>query len=141
MKILEAGAGIGSMTEVMLRTLGNTETSDPQYAQWDFTDKSGSTFASAQDQFHQEAGRIKFKLLDIEQDPEKQDFECGTYDIVVASMVRSHLFLETSQLLTPNQVIHATSNIKDALGNARKLLKPLVSFPTLNVPINLTHNI
>ncbi|KAJ9489893.1 hypothetical protein VN97_g3381 [Penicillium thymicola] len=107
MKILEVGAGIGSMTEVMLRTLGNTETSEPQYAQWDFTDKSGSSFASAQDQFHQEAGRMKFKLLDIEQDPEKQEFECGTYDIVVASMV-----------------IHATSNIKDALGNARKLLKP-----------------
>lgn len=140
MKILGFGAGIGSMTEVMLRTLGNTETSDPQYAQWDFTDKSGSSFASVQDQFHQEAGRMKFKLLDIEQDPEKQDFECGTYDIVVASMVRSHSFLEISQL-TPIQVIHATSNIKDALGNARKLLKPLVSFPTLNVPINLTHNI
>ncbi|KAJ5516222.1 hypothetical protein N7527_007782 [Penicillium freii] len=107
MKILGVGAGIGSMTEVMLRTLGNTETSDPQYAQWDFTDKSGSSFASVQDQFHQEAGRMKFKLLDIEQDPEKQEFECGTYDIVVASMV-----------------IQATSNIKDALGNARKLLKP-----------------
>ncbi|KAJ5588138.1 hypothetical protein N7537_010816 [Penicillium hordei] len=107
MKILEVGAGIGSMTKVMLRTLGNTENSNPQYAQWDFTDKSGSSFASVQDQFHQEAGRMQFKLLDIEQDPEKQGFECGTYDIVVASMV-----------------IHATSNIKDALANARKLLKP-----------------
>ncbi|KAK4861763.1 hypothetical protein LT330_003798 [Penicillium expansum] len=107
MKILEVGAGIGSMTEVMLRTLGNTEKSNPQYAQWDFTDKLESSFAGAQDQFHQEAGRVQFKILDIEQDPEKQGFECGTYDIVVASMV-----------------VHATSNIKAALGNARKLLKP-----------------
>lgn len=90
MKILEVGAEIGSMTEIMLRTLGNTENRNPQYAQWDFTDKSGSSLAGAQDKFHQEAGRVQFKLLDIEQDPEKQDFECGTYDIVVASMVRSH---------------------------------------------------
>ncbi|KGO73766.1 Acyl transferase/acyl hydrolase/lysophospholipase [Penicillium italicum] len=107
MKILEVGAGIGSMTEVMLRTLGNTENSNPQFAQWDFTDKSESSFAAAQDQFHQETGRMQFKLLDIEQDPEQQGFECGTYDIVVASMV-----------------VHSTSNIKAALGNARKLLKP-----------------
>lgn len=126
MKILEVGAGIGSMTEVMLRTLGNTEKSNPQYAQWDFTDKLESSFAGAQDQFHQEAGRVQFKILDIEQDPEKQGFECGTYDIVVASMVCSHFFLETFQSLTSMQVIHATSNIKAALGNARKLLKPLV---------------
>ncbi|CAI7624844.1 unnamed protein product [Penicillium glandicola] len=107
MKILEVGAGIGSMTEVMLRPLGNTENSNPQYAQWDFTDKPGSSFAGAQDQFHQEAGRMQFKALDIEQDLDKQGFECATYDIVITSMV-----------------IHATSNIKAALGNARKLLKP-----------------
>ncbi|KAJ5950212.1 uncharacterized protein N7479_008625 [Penicillium vulpinum] len=107
MKILEVGAEIGSMTEVMLRTLGDTERSNPQYAQWDFTDKSESSFACAQDQFHLEAGRMQFKLLDIEQDPEKQGFECATYDIVVASMV-----------------VYATSNIKTVLCNVRKLLKP-----------------
>ncbi|KAJ5155054.1 uncharacterized protein N7500_010493 [Penicillium coprophilum] len=107
MKILEASAEVGFMAEVMLRTLGNTENSNPKYAQWDFTDKPGTSFAGAQDRFHHEAERMQFRHLDIEQDPEKQGFECATYDMVVSSMV-----------------VYATSDIEAVLRNARKLLKP-----------------
>jgi hypothetical protein len=89
MKILEIGAGLGSMTDVMIRMLGGAnDTNDRRYAQWDYTDISTSFFAGAQEQFHQEADRMKFIRLDIETDPEKQGFNCGTYDMVVACLVR-----------------------------------------------------
>lgn len=76
------------MTDVMIRMLGGAnEGSHRRYAQWDYTDISTSFFAGAQHQFIQEADRMRFKRLDIEKDPEKQDFNCGTYDIVVACLV------------------------------------------------------
>ena len=60
-----------------------------RYSQWDFTDISSSFFPSAQNQFAAEGQSMRFKVLDIEQDPETQGFECGTYDMVVAFLVRS----------------------------------------------------
>lgn len=89
MNIIEIGAGVGSMTEVMIQSLGGAnEGSDRKYAHWDYTDISKSFFAGAQDQLREEASRMNFKQLDIERNPEIQGFECGTYDMVVASLVR-----------------------------------------------------
>ncbi|OJJ38044.1 hypothetical protein ASPWEDRAFT_106140 [Aspergillus wentii DTO 134E9] len=109
MKIIEVGAGTGSMTDMLLRTLGRGEdiSSHRRYAKWDFTDISRSFFADAQDEFSEEGDRMKFNTLNIEQDPEGQGFQCGSYDVVVASMV-----------------FHATSDLKATLSHARKLLKP-----------------
>ncbi|KAK4930279.1 hypothetical protein LTR66_016117 [Elasticomyces elasticus] len=108
MKILEIEAGAGSMTDVMIQMLGtDNESRHRKYAQWDYTDTSDSFFAGAQDRFRSEASRMNFKKLDIEKDPNSQDFECGTYDLVVASLA-----------------LHASKSLKKALCNARKLLKP-----------------
>ncbi|KAJ5894604.1 hypothetical protein N7495_006295 [Penicillium taxi] len=107
MKIVEVGAGDGSMTEIMLQTLGCIDKTDSQYAQWDFTDISTSLFSDAQTKFQQETRLMKFKVLNIEEDPQKQGFDCGTYDMVVACLV-----------------FHATSDLKATLCHARKLLKP-----------------
>ncbi|CAG8942939.1 unnamed protein product [Penicillium salamii] len=108
MKFIEIGAGSGSMTDVMIRMLGGAdEESDRKYAQWDYTSISNSVFSSAQDRFRQEANKMTFKELDIEKDPEAQGFECGTYDVVVAGLV-----------------LHTFSDLKKALCNTRKLLKP-----------------
>lgn len=88
MKILEIEAGAGSMTDVMIQMLGtDNESRHRKYAQWDYTDTSDSFFAGAQDRFRSEASRMDFKKLDIEKNPNSQDFECGTYDLVVASLV------------------------------------------------------
>lgn len=100
MKILEIGAGTGLMTDVMIQMLGDDDESrDRKYAQWDYTDTSDSFFAGAQDRFCDEASRMSFKKLDIEKDPKTQDFECGTYDVVVASLVSLVLFLRLPALV------------------------------------------
>lgn len=88
MKILEIGAGTGAMTNVNLRTIGHTEQGHfPMYGHWDFTDISSDSFSTAKEDFKRESGRMRFEILNIEDDPAKQGFECGTYDIVVASLV------------------------------------------------------
>jgi SAM-dependent methyltransferase len=50
---------------------------------------------------------MRFKTLDIEQDPGLEGYECETYDMVVAFLV-----------------LHATKDLSASLKNVRKLLKP-----------------
>jgi hypothetical protein len=93
MKILEIGAGSGAMTQFCLQVLSTNSENDatvPRYAQWDFTDISGSFFPKAQDLFASQGQRMRFETLDIEQDPEVEGFECGAYDMVVAFLVSSN---------------------------------------------------
>ncbi|PYI05349.1 polyketide synthase [Aspergillus sclerotiicarbonarius CBS 121057] len=109
MKIMEIGAGTGAMTDACLKALSIHFESGPslrRYGQWDFTDISSSFFPSAQNLFAAEGQHMRFKVLDIEQDPEAQGFECGTYDMVVAFLV-----------------LHATADLSASLKNVRKLLK------------------
>ena len=89
MRILEVGAGTGSMTDIVLGYLGRGDDNptERRYSQWDYTDISRSFFGEAQDTFHEEGERMQFHSLDIGMDPEAQGFECGTYDVVVAAMV------------------------------------------------------
>ncbi|KAL4954233.1 hypothetical protein BDW69DRAFT_183680 [Aspergillus filifer] len=111
LRIVEVGAGTGSMTNFMLRSLGQDDKSQDlngrRYAQWDYTDISRSFFGDAQDEFRAEGDRMRFRTLDIGLDPEGQGFEIGGYDVVVASLV-----------------LHATPDLRTTLTNARKLLKP-----------------
>ncbi|KAF7128246.1 hypothetical protein CNMCM5793_002788 [Aspergillus hiratsukae] len=118
MKILEVGAGSGAMTQFCLQILSTNSENDatvPRYGQWDFTDISGSFFPKAQDLFASQGQRMRFKTLDIEQDPGLEGFECGTYDMVVAFLV-----------------LHATKDLSASLKNVRKLLKPY------DCPVNMS---
>jgi ubiquinone/menaquinone biosynthesis C-methylase UbiE len=95
LKILEVGAGTGGMTVQIMKILavhGENELGNPRYGQYDYTDISRSFFGPAQDQFVNHGKRLNFKALNIEKDPELQGFECGTYDIVVASSVSFLVF-------------------------------------------------
>ena len=105
LKVLELGAGTGGATRPVLRILQGMST-QPKYALYTFTDVSTAFLATAQDNFEQYR-HMEFSILNIEQDPQVQGFEIGTYDIVLAS-----------------NVIHATSNVVKSLENCRKLLKP-----------------
>ena len=110
MRFLEVGAGTGGMTVQMLKTLGGGRGNDvpsmPRYSLYNFTDISRSFFGQAQETFGKYK-RLDFNALNIEEDPEKQGFECGTYDIIVAAAV-----------------LHATTDLIKTLKNVRKLLKP-----------------
>lgn len=88
MNILEVGAGVGVATKACLEALGASgHASGSRYARWDYTDISRSFFGKAATKFGEEGSRMQFKKLDIEEDPENQGFEAGSYDMIVAGWV------------------------------------------------------
>ncbi|KAI0433002.1 hypothetical protein F5Y09DRAFT_339185 [Xylaria sp. FL1042] len=110
MNILEIGAGTGSMTEPVLAALSRQHGSSRILSRcngYTFTDISPSFFEKARDRFSTYIDRMNFLTLDIEQDPVRQGFEAGQYDMVLAAMV-----------------LHATANIDETLQHVKALLKP-----------------
>ncbi|KAL5041185.1 hypothetical protein BDW71DRAFT_213267 [Aspergillus fruticulosus] len=114
LKALEVGAGTGGTTVNVIRPLfagsgiqSSTDTSTPRCTRYDFTDTSASFFEKAQEDFAAYSSRMRYSTLDIEQDPQQQGFERGSYDIVVAA-----------------NVLHATRNMDVTLRNVHSLLKP-----------------
>lgn len=72
-----------------------------------FTDISSPFFEKARAKLVAHEDRLEFKVLNIEEDPDLQEFKGVKYDIIVA-----------------DNVIHATQAISVSLLNLRKLLKP-----------------
>ncbi|CZR60866.1 related to polyketide synthase [Phialocephala subalpina] len=123
-RVLEIGAGTGSATVHILDVLSHEQ--GVWLDRYDFTDISSGFFEKAKPKFEKYAGYMEYKTLDIENDPAKQGFEIGTYDLVIAS-----------------NVLHATSRIDATLSNVRKLLKPggrliLVELTKLRPYLNIT---
>ncbi|KAI1091033.1 hypothetical protein F5B19DRAFT_484177 [Rostrohypoxylon terebratum] len=109
-KIIEVGAGTGSTTGFVLDALsqqGRYRGSSPRFTEYDFTDISPSFFAKAQERYACHSSRMRFKTLNLEQDPLEQGFEANSYDVVIAA-----------------SVLHATKCIGQTLKNVKKLLKP-----------------
>ncbi|KAI0190605.1 putative polyketide synthase [Astrocystis sublimbata] len=107
LKALEIGAGTGGTTAHIVKALFAPSNGNPRCSQYDFTDVSPSFFSKAQDDFQAYASRMKYSVLDIENDAVNQGFEKGSYDLVIAA-----------------NVIHATKNLDVTLKNAHALLKP-----------------
>lgn len=72
-----------------------------------YTDISPGFFEKAQERFADYANVMKYKKLDLEEDPIPQGFEEGSYDVVIAG-----------------NVLHATSDLAQSLRSVRRLLKP-----------------
>ena len=107
-KMIEIGGGTGGATRHILNALGTSASGHgPAAASYDFTDVSSGFFEAAKEKFQDWKTLIRYKKLDIEQDPSKQGFEEGTYDVVIAC-----------------QVLHATKSMHNTMSNVRKLLKP-----------------
>jgi len=79
----------------------------PTFATYTFTDISTGFFETMQEWFGSHGEKMIYKTLDIERDIVEQGYVEHSYDLVIASLV-----------------IHATTNIEQALKNARRLLKP-----------------
>lgn len=101
LRVLEVGAGTGSITGHVLDGLGT------RYRQYTYTDVSEAFFGAARDKFSSTGFKMNFRPLDIERDPFDQDYEPETYDIVVAAWV-----------------LHATHDLAATIQNVQKLLKP-----------------
>lgn len=107
-KILEIGGGTGGTTRYALDALGTDSSRvGPLAASYDFTDISSGFFEAAQEKFKDWKDLVRYKKLDVEQDPVKQGFENGTYDLIIAC-----------------QVLHATKSMDNTMTHVRKLLKP-----------------
>lgn len=107
MKILEVGAGTGATTRFMLDAL-TTQTPNGVYSrfsQYDFTDITGSFLEAAEDEFGN-LPKTRFRVFDVEDDPESQGYEEHTYDLIIAA-----------------NVLHATKSIRQTMTNIRKLLR------------------
>jgi acyl transferase domain-containing protein/SAM-dependent methyltransferase/NAD(P)-dependent dehydrogenase (short-subunit alcohol dehydrogenase family) len=100
LRILEIGAGTGGTTASLLKLLPADRTD------YMFTDLSPRFLQQAAEQF---AGCqfMRRALLDIERDPAEQGFATGGWDIVIAA-----------------NVLHATSDLRQALRHVRGLLAP-----------------
>lgn len=71
LKILEVGAGTGSITRHILGDLQQLEkaTGQSHFHSYTFTDVSSTFFEAARDQFGDFQGRLSFQTLDIEREP------------------------------------------------------------------------
>lgn len=107
MKILEIGAGTGSVTFPALKALGGSNGSTARFQSYTFTDISSGFFEKAQELLAEWGNLVEFRKLDIEKDPQEQGFELQSFDVLVTS-----------------NVLHATRDIKNTLSNCIRLLKP-----------------
>ena len=125
--ILEIGAGTGASTDYILDALKSHDkgaASIRNCSQYDYTDISPAFFEAAADRYEPYGDIIRFKVLDIEQDPSEQGFDTGSYDLILAASVRSTNIALGKCSLRGQQVLHATRNLENTMRNARKLLKP-----------------
>jgi len=97
-RILEIGAGTGGMTAYALSSLPGT------CAEYVFSDVSKLFLDKAEQKFH-DYPFVRYQLLDIESDPLRQGYEPHSFDLVLVS-----------------NVLHATKDLRDSLGNIAKLL-------------------
>lgn len=107
MRVLEVGAGTGSMTERVLATLGDERDGGVNFAEYTYTDLSPAFFDKARTRFGRFPGRMHFRTLDLERNALEQGFEAASYDVVFAG-----------------SVLHATADLAATLRALRALLKP-----------------
>ncbi|MGW0364600.1 SDR family NAD(P)-dependent oxidoreductase [Streptomyces sp. NPDC002990] len=98
LRVLETGAGTGALTAALLAELPADRT------HYTFTDVSEAFFHHARRRFS-DHDHITYRTLDLDQDPERQGFTPGSYDLVIAG-----------------NVLHATSRLRESLTRTASLL-------------------
>ncbi len=99
-RILEIGAGTGGTTSYVLPVLPSDRT------EYFYTDLSPLFLSRAKERFAQ-FDFVRYEILNIEKDPGTQGFADQSFDIILAV-----------------NVIHATADLSETLGNVKQLLKP-----------------
>lgn len=100
-RILEVGGGTGGTTSAMVAAISAVD-----QVFYHFTDISPVFTRRAEEKFAAYPF-MHYGVLDLQKDPDKQGFEAGTYDLIIAA-----------------NVVHATDHIGHTLTRLRALLKP-----------------
>ena len=100
LRVLEVGAGTGSLTKAVLPVLPSQQTD------YLFTD-IGPAFLSKAKQRFSDSPFIEYTTLDIERDPAEQGIAHGSVDFILAT-----------------NVLHATADLKNTLGHLKSCLAP-----------------
>ena len=105
LRILEVGAGTGVLTRAVISALGTLSGRRVSYT---FTDV-GRTFVHAAEVEAERQGLtgLDFRVLDISADLARQGFQEQSYDAVLGL-----------------NVVHATPDLRESVGNLKRLLKP-----------------
>ncbi|CAL8109687.1 unnamed protein product [Orchesella dallaii] len=103
LRILEIGAGTGSMSIKALAMLKETWGENFEYY---FTDVSSSFFIKAEKKLDEHKNRVKFNVFNIEESPLAQGIPLNYFDCVLGT-----------------DVIHATRNLQETLGHLRQIMK------------------
>ncbi|KAL6722106.1 hypothetical protein ACLMJK_001212 [Lecanora helva] len=110
MKALQIGVGTSSTTKALLQTLGGdggVAGKGARLAQYDLTGVSSDVLEKAREHLKPWENMIRYRVFDVENEPQSQGFENGAYDLVVA-----------------DNVFHTTQSIDHSLANAGRLLRP-----------------
>ncbi|KAG5788560.1 hypothetical protein H9Q69_012375 [Fusarium xylarioides] len=111
LRVLEVGAGTGGMTGHVISALQEREkrTGGLAFSEDTYTDISPAFFETASQRWPdlKAQGRITFKTFNLDQSIDSQDFDSGSYDLVIAA-----------------SVLHATPYLEATIRNVRKALKP-----------------
>lgn len=100
LRVLEVGAGTGSLTKAVLPVLPSEQT------EYLFTDVGPAFLSKAKHRFS-DSPFIQYTTLDIERDPIAQGVPKGSVDFILAT-----------------NVLHATADLKNTLGNLKLCLAP-----------------
>ncbi|MFD1990497.1 SDR family NAD(P)-dependent oxidoreductase [Paenibacillus nicotianae] len=102
-RILEAGAGTGGTSAIVLQKLKPYTDAIAEYA---YTDLSKAFLNRAEKLFGQQYSYLTYSLFNVEKPVQEQSLAIGSYDIVIAA-----------------NVLHATQNIKQTSKHIHSLLK------------------
>ncbi|KAL6694561.1 KR domain-containing protein [Trichoderma pleuroticola] len=105
MRVLELGSECTNTTAATLKALVNS-TGERSYSKYVYTARNEETIQLASKELDG-YGNIEYKILDISKDPESQDFDLSSFDLIIA-----------------NRTLHLSSHIQDTLQNIHKLMKP-----------------
>jgi NADPH:quinone reductase-like Zn-dependent oxidoreductase/SAM-dependent methyltransferase len=84
LKVLELGTGAGNPTLPILQGLGGSEGSVPKFAKYDIVNTGRASFEPLKERLAPWADLMEEKSFNAEDSPEKQGFEEGSYDVVIA---------------------------------------------------------
>lgn len=98
MRVLEIGAGTGGTTVRVMEGLTSPD-GKPLFKDYMYTDISPLFFDAAKKRFGA-CENFTYCTFDVTKEPREQGFEDGSYDLVIASNVRSKPLMRTNRMLT-----------------------------------------